>query len=215
MEKGLIRRLESPLSKESEDVQIISAKLRWKPETAIERVKKALPSPVEQQAYLIIGKEALFGIRPENFRKILRFFQEKDLREEDMEDVFTSEGYRFNRFEECLDHVVATLSLMEKFQDFGLSASPTYLTAARLIIAYGEEGAEGVLETINNNLPFLAARCGFKNLKLPKAMAVITNEVAKRAAEGGGMLNAISEEDIAALFHDFVDDSSLLPEEVE
>ncbi len=215
MEKGLIRRVESPLSKDSEDVKIVSAKLRWKPETAIERVKKALPSPVEQQAYLIIGKEARSGIRPESFKKILRFFQERDLREEDMKDRFTPDGYFFNRFEECLDNAIAALSLMEKFEDFGLSAPPTYLTAARLVSAYGEEGAEGVLETINNNLSSLVLSIGLKDLKLPKAMAVIVNEVAKRATEGGGRLNAVSEEEIAALFQDFVSNSYLLPEEVE
>ena len=56
-------------------VQLIAARLKWRADTAVRRIKDALPAPLEQQIYLAIApQQGESGILPESLAKLLRMF---------------------------------------------------------------------------------------------------------------------------------------------
>ncbi len=199
MKKSLMKRFLSPLAPSNSKVQAIAKQLGWRSETAIARVKKALPAPLEQGVFVSLVSEARLGMYPESFAEVLRFFAGKqELEEKDLEDIIGPEGYVHNRFEEVVDDVAATMNILGKFDELGIRAMPSALTAARLVFAYGEEGAEGILELVENNLHSLMDSIGLKGVRIHPAMAIILNEIAATSA-GANAPNALSEEEIINL----------------
>ena len=143
-------------------VMKLARRLRWTPERAIIRIKRALPAPFEQQIYLELASD--FGILPESMAKLLRFYLgEEQLDIEDLEfrqvgpNLVTS---KFVDFAEFLRECLSLLKLVSKeFTSFSLNIE----YAAMIVRHYGTDQPELLIEMVDGNLEELCELLGVSN----------------------------------------------------
>lgn len=131
-------------------VQLIAARLRWKPETAIRRIQKALPSVLEQQIYLAIAPQSgESGLLPESMAKLLRLYLGHQRLE--LEDIAPGSAgrARFTSFAEFLGECLNLLKVVTKeYQSFSLKIEH----AGLIVLQYGKDDPERLIEMVDNNL---------------------------------------------------------------
>lgn len=130
----------------------IGSRLRWKPTTVVSRVQKALPSTFEQSLYLLLAKD--FGIQPESLAKILdtyygsRGFIAADMLERRKvgPELYSDTFAQFVEFFETCMYLMRLVT-----DEIGTSVLSMEL-AAELVVAYGDQEAEQLVESFCNNL---------------------------------------------------------------
>lgn len=156
------REQENELVPTNPKVMKIALRLHWGPERAVARIKRALPAALEQQIYLAIASD--FGLLPESMAKLLRFYLgEQELQLEDLAprpiglNMVTS---KFATFAEFLRECLNLLKLVSK--EF-TSLSLTIEHAAMIVLHYGVDQPELLLEMIDGNLEELCELLGVSN----------------------------------------------------
>lgn len=143
-------------------VQKLATRLRWKPERAITRIERALPAPMEQQIYLAIASD--FGILPETMAKLLRIYL--GYQHLQLEDVVPRQvgknltHSKFGSFAEFLRECLNLLKIVSKeYSAFQL----TVADAATIVLHYGTEDPERLIEIVDANLEELCDVLGMNN----------------------------------------------------
>jgi hypothetical protein len=157
-----LARLSTELVPENPLVAKIALRLRWRPETAIRRIEKALPARIEQEIYLKLGSD--FGIHPESMAKLLRFYLgEENLLIEDLDPKPIGNNLvssKFTNFAEFLQACLYLLKLVGKeFTSFSISIEH----AAMIVSHYGTENPEALIEMIDGNLEELCEMLAIGN----------------------------------------------------
>jgi hypothetical protein len=137
----------------------LAKRFRWKPETVISRIKRALPAPLEQEIYLGIGPD--FRMFPESLAKLLRFFLGQERLEiEDLESVTVGNNLVYSRFKNFADFLQECLNLLKivskEYSDFSL----TIEQAAVIVSTYGNDHPERLIEMVDTNLDELCEILG-------------------------------------------------------
>ncbi len=159
-------------------VQSVATRLGWKAETVLARVKRALPTRIEQTLYLSVTAE--WGvIQPETLAKLLRYFLNgQKLIEADMQERIVGEETT-NKFVWVANQVVAAVSLMmdcREGAESGIAIGAE--TAAQLVAAYGEDGAEEIIGIVSENWYRIAEGIGWDYMSEHEATAKIIKAVA-------------------------------------
>lgn len=117
-------------------VATVAHNFGWKPNTVLARIKRALPSVVEQQLYLDLAGD--FKIQPESFGKILSgFIGERELSIHDLGPKGIAR--------EVIEHLLQTLNLIQLDRaEWGIRLSMDM--ASSLANNFGEYAAEMVGE---------------------------------------------------------------------
>src|SRR6266481_2244098 len=132
-------------------VVALSKAFRWKPETVIARIERALPNKFEQQVYLGVAES--FRIRPESLAKLLELYRGgKPLSPSDLERRPMGKNVVSNSFGDFSDFFEACMNLVKivskEFEAFGIGME----FAARIVLAYGPNNPEQVIEMVDANL---------------------------------------------------------------
>ncbi|KKT17536.1 MAG: hypothetical protein UV98_C0006G0001 [Parcubacteria group bacterium GW2011_GWB1_43_6] len=170
-------------------IQALAVQLGWRPETAVARIKKALPARFAQSAYLAMVDQ--WGVvLPESFAQIADYFTRgQGLREADLTNA--DPGIR-ESLEATFDQIAKTVYLVREARE--INADISIETATRLVAAYGDE-AEKILEIILDAIPIaLAYLPQWKRKSKALTNATIVKIVAFHACEGagrGGLVNIV------------------------
>jgi hypothetical protein len=142
-------------------VQIVAKHLRWKAETAISRIKRALPAPLEQQIYLAIMPQAGEStILPESLAKILhKYLGDQQLQLKDLMPD-TPGNSRLNAFLEFLAECMNLLKVVTKeYAAFSMTIEDACLIA----LTYGGADPERLIEMVDCNLEEMCDVAGISN----------------------------------------------------
>jgi len=162
MSNEALDRYLSGLVPQNRKVKRLARRLRWRPETAVERIKRALPAPVEQQIYLDVAAD--FGLLPESMAKLLRFFMgEEELDAEDMDFHSIGENLVASKFAEFAEFLRECLHLLKVVAQEYSSFSLTIEHAAVIVKHYGVDEPELLIEMIDGNLEELCELLGVSN----------------------------------------------------
>ncbi|MFZ2523274.1 MAG: hypothetical protein WAW92_02700 [Minisyncoccia bacterium] len=144
------------------EIQKLAKRLGWSPKTAVSRISRALPVPLEQQIYLAIAAD--FGFLPESMAKILKYYLgEQHLTLSDLTprvagpNMVTS---KFTDFAEFLRECLNLIKLVAKEHD-SFSLSINY--AALIVTHYGTHEPERLIEMVEINLDELCELFGVSN----------------------------------------------------
>lgn len=150
MSKALIVREELALTVTNPKVVQIARHLRWKPTTAIARIERALPSILEQQIYLAIAPTVgESGLLPESLAKLLRIFLgSKQLRLEDMMSGYPTPAH----LEEFIEFLGECITLLKVIKHEYTVLSLSIDDAALIVLRYGTNDPERLIEIVDNNL---------------------------------------------------------------
>jgi hypothetical protein len=134
----------------NQNIQKIATRLRWRPETAIVRIKRALPSFLEQQIYLTIAPlRNESALLPESLAKLLRLYLgHQELQLEDVAPGSVGRS-RFESFVEFLGDCINLLKVVTKEFD-ALSLKIEH--AGLIVLHYGKDDPERLIEMIDCNL---------------------------------------------------------------
>ncbi len=129
----------------------LSRAFHWTPATAITRIEQALPDKFEQQVYLGVAES--FRIHPESLAKLLRLYRgSKPLSVHDLERRPMGQNVVSNSFGDFSDFFEACMNLVKvvakEFEAFSINME----FAARIVLAYGPNNPEQVIEMIDANL---------------------------------------------------------------
>jgi hypothetical protein len=132
-------------------VAALSKAFHWKPSTAVARIERALPDKFEQQVYLGVAES--FRIHPESLAKLLSLYRgAKPLSVNDLDRRSVGKNVVANSFGDFSDFFEACMALIKvvskEFAAFNLSME----LAARIVLAYGPNNPEQVIEMIDTNL---------------------------------------------------------------
>lgn len=153
---------ESGLVPQNPAVQKLSRRLRWSPERAITRIQRALPARVEQEVYLALAAD--FGLLPESMAKLLRFYLgEEHLELEDLQPKPVGPNLVTSRFAEFAEFLRECLNLLKLISKEFSSFSITIEHAAMIVLHYGTEQPERLIEMIDGNLEELCELLGVSN----------------------------------------------------
>ena len=152
-------------------VQAIAKRFKWKPETLIARVEKALPSVVEQQIYLRLGAD--FQIHPESLAKLLReYLGSYELKPEDFFNKKVGENLVMNKFADVAEFLEGALNLINKVSIEYSGFSISMRSAAVLVDAYGPDGAENLIDSIASRLDEVIEHIGGEGRSFDRAMSI-------------------------------------------
>ncbi len=131
-------------------VQAIARRLRWKPDTAIRRIRAALPAVIEQQIYLAISPESgESGILPESMAKLLRLYMGHQQLQLDDLAPGSSGRNRFTNFAEFLGACIMLLKIITReYSAFSLNIEH----AGLIVLNYGTDDPELLIELVDCNL---------------------------------------------------------------
>lgn len=152
---------EFALVPQNPQVQVVAKHLRWKPETTITRIKRALPAPLEQQIYLTLMPQAGEStILPESLARLLRMFLgEQQLQLEDLRPGSPGND-RFNSFAEFLAECLNLLKLVtEEYSAFSMTIEDAGLIA----LNYSGMDPERLIEMVDCNLEEMCEVVGISN----------------------------------------------------
>lgn len=146
----VIREEQLALVVSNPDVQKVALRLRWRPETAIARIKRALPAILEQQIYLAIAPRINeSALLPESLAKLLRLYLGRQ--ELQLEDLDPGAPYkpRFDSFVEYLGDCINILKVVTKeYSAFSLKIEH----AGMIVLQYGKDDPERLIEMVDCNL---------------------------------------------------------------
>lgn len=137
----------------------LSTRWNWRPQTLIRRIESALPAPMEQQLYLTVAND--FRIRPESVAKLLRMFLGRNaLTIDDLNPVQVEANIYFSRIRAFSEFLRECLNLLRivVYEYDGLTL--TIEQAGQIVLCYGTENPELIIELIDNNLDALAEFLG-------------------------------------------------------
>ncbi len=161
----------------------IAHHLRWKPVTTIARIERALPSILEQQIYLAIAPMVgESGLLPESLAKLLRIFLgSKELRLEDLTPGYPTQK-NFDEFIEFLGECITILKVIKhEYITLGLSIND----AALIVLRYGTNDPERLIEMVDNNLEQLCEVLDISNnIPYGTRMRVCLNVVITKVIPG-------------------------------
>ncbi|MGD0977403.1 MAG: hypothetical protein ABR875_03895 [Minisyncoccia bacterium] len=129
----------------------IASRLHWKPATAIRRIKNALPAVFEQQLYLVLGSS--FRILPESMAKLLRIFLEsRAMDRSDLDRIDMGKNLATSLFSEFSDFIRECLNLLKVLADKSTGISITIETAAWVVLNFGTDNPERLIEMVDCQL---------------------------------------------------------------
>lgn len=161
-------------------VQAIAARLRWRAERLIARVKRALPASVEQLLYLQLGES--FRIHPETMATLLReYLGEQTLQSADLEDRSIGRNLYTNKFADVAEFLKNALGMLDK-ESLDIPFSISARTAAKLAIAYGDH-VEDVISAIVSNLNEIAERLRMRHSSEREIIGVAVSFLLTKAME--------------------------------
>ncbi len=148
---GLTIRNDYTLVPQNLSVIRVARRLGWTPSRAIVRIQEALPAPLEQQIYLAIASG--FGILPESMAKLLRLYLgHQELEIEDLRPSSLSGDVGFSRFRTFAEYLRECLNLLrivkKEYSDFSI----TIEHAGVIVLHYGTDNPELLIEMVDNNL---------------------------------------------------------------
>jgi hypothetical protein len=142
-------------------VKAVARRFRWQPETAVRRIKEALPAPLEQQIYLAIAPEhGESGLLPESMAKLLRMFLGD--RSFELEDIAPDAQRRgtFEAFADFLGECIMLLKILTAdYPGLGLSIAHAGMVA----LHYGPDNTDILIEIVDSNLEELCTFLGVSN----------------------------------------------------
>lgn len=132
-------------------VQQLAKAFRWRPQTAIARIERALPAKFEQQIYLVVGSQ--FRILPESLAKLLHLYRaRKYFQLQDLEQRPVGKNLVSNPFGQFTDYFAGCMNLWRLVAgEFSVSFLSLELVG-RLVLAYGTEEPERIIELLDTNL---------------------------------------------------------------
>ena len=146
------------------NVRWIARRLRWKPETTIARIQTALPAVVEQQVYLAIARD--FKILPESMAKLLRLYLgHEELQAEDLAPVTVGKNLEYSKFNSFSEFLRECLNLLKIVTQEYFDLSLNIEHAGFIVLHYGTEDPERLIEMVDNNLEALCDAIGMGNRK--------------------------------------------------
>jgi hypothetical protein len=176
----IIRDEQTALTIYNPTVQSISCHLRWRPETTVARIKRALPAILEQQIYLALAPQTgESGILPESLAKLLRLYlgdQELQLEDLDPRSLWKT---RFNSFREFLGDCINLLKIITKeYYAFSL----TITDAGMIVLHYGNDDPERLIEMVDNNLEAICDVLDISNslsysLRMRICISIVVNKI--------------------------------------
>ena len=171
-----IREEQFALVPSNESVQLLARRLRWRPETTITRIKRALPAVLEQQIYLTIAPQAgESSLLPESMAKLLRLYLgHQHLQLEDLAPGSTGRT-RFNSFAEFLGECLSLLKVVTKeYHSFSLKIEH----AGMIVLQYGKDDPERLIEMVDCNLEDMCEVLGINNeMGYEKRMSICVSVV--------------------------------------
>ncbi|MHB1316649.1 MAG: hypothetical protein ACYCZW_02205 [Minisyncoccota bacterium] len=178
-EKALVVREELTLTITNPVVTSISRHLRWRPVTTIARIERALPSILEQQIYLAIAPQiGESGLLPESLAKLLRIFLgSKELRLEDLTSGYPT-SRNLDEFIEFLGECINLLKLITReYSTFSLRIDD----AARIVLCYGTNDPERLIEMVDNELERICEVLNISNnISYSVRMGICVNIIATK-----------------------------------
>lgn len=146
----------------NERVLMVAQRLRWSPERAVARIKRALPAPLEQQVYLAIAPD--FGVLPESMAKLLRIYLgHEELTLHDLEPRPAGLNLVTSKFESFAEFLRECLNLIKIVSKEYTSFTLSYEYAAMIVLHYGVQYPERLIELVDNNLEELCEMLGVNN----------------------------------------------------
>jgi len=150
------------LSVTNHSLRAVAKKLHWLPETAVRRIQAALPAILEQQIYLAVAPS--FGILPESLDKLLRMYLgHEQLELDDLEPHPIGKNLIYSRFNGFAAFLRESLNLLRviaaEYPDFSL----TIEHAGNIVLNYGTDAPELLIEMVDSNLEPLCEVLGLSN----------------------------------------------------
>ena len=132
-------------------VIMLAKRFKWKPETAVRRIQNALPTTLEQQIYIAIAKD--FGILPESLAKILRIYLGyQNLQLEDLNPRQVDKNITYSKFINFSEFLAGCLNLLKVVSQEYTGLSLTINQAAYIVLNYGTDNSELLLDMVATNL---------------------------------------------------------------
>lgn len=156
--KALARLENMELSSANPHVRATAKRLRFKPETLIERTQKAFPSQFEQRLYVVISRIWKRAAHPETIVACFRYFNSG----QDLSAADFRENGRGNR---VLENTAQTLLLMSR----GFVSKDV---AMRLVERFGDR-AEEVYNLIGDNIQSLMRKLGMRAVSSQAMLGVL------------------------------------------
>lgn len=145
-------------------VQKLAKHLKWKPQTAVARIERALPAKMEQQIYLALASD--FAILPESMAKLLRLYLgHEQLQLDDLNPRPVGRNLihsKFITFAEFLRESLNFLKIVAKeYTAFSLSIDQ----AGFMVLNYGTDNPQLLIEMVDTNLEEMCEVLGISNDK--------------------------------------------------
>jgi hypothetical protein len=162
------------------NIQLLANRLRWRPETAIARIKRSLPALMEQQIYLAIAPQAgESSLLPESMAKLLRLYLgHQHLQLEDLSPGSPGRS-RFNSFAEYLGECLNLLkNITKEYSAFSLKIED----AGMIVLQYGKDDPERLIEMVDCNLEEICEVLDINNnlsysLRMRLAVSIVVNRI--------------------------------------
>ncbi len=162
------------------NVLAIANRFRWKPETTIARIKRALPAMIEQQIYLAIApQKGESGILPESMAKLLRLYLgHQHLQLEDLSPGSPGRS-RFTSFAEYFGECINLLKIITKeYSAFSLKIED----AGMIVLQYGKDDPERLIEMVDCNLEEICEVLDISNnlsysLRMRLAVSIVVSRI--------------------------------------
>ncbi|GEM_PF-399352 len=140
----------------------MAKRLRWTPERLIMRVEKALPAVMEQQVYLAVASD--FGILPESMAKLLRLYLgHQNLRIDDLKPNRVGKNLRYSKFTSFSEYLRECLNLLKIVSKEYAAVSISIETAGWIVLNYGTDNPQMLIEMIDVNLEDMCEVLGISN----------------------------------------------------
>jgi len=161
-EKTLTVREQYSLVPSNISVIKVARRLRWTPERAVIRIQRALPAVMEQQIYLAIASD--FGILPESMAKLMRLYLGyQELRLEDLNPHSVGENLRSSKFSTFAEYLRECLNLLKIVSKEYSEFSITIEHAGMIVLHYGTDRPELLIEMVDVNLEEICEAFGIDN----------------------------------------------------
>lgn len=180
--KALTRLNEMELSPTNPTIRAVAKRLRFKPETLVERTQKAFPSVFEQRIYVITSRIWKRVAHPETIAACFRYFNSG-------QDLCITDFRENGRGNTVLENTAQTLLLMSR----GFVSKDV---AMRFVERFGDR-AEEVYNIIGDNLQMLMRKLGMGHSSSQAMMAILYAIAYADEEQGALNLDIVTTDDIA------------------
>ncbi len=156
--KALARLNEMELSSANPTIRAVAKRLRFKPETLVERTQKAFPSVFEQRIYVITSRIWKRVAHPETIAACFRYFNSG-------QDLCVADFRENGRGNRVLENTAQTLLLMSR----GFVSKDV---AMRFVERFGDR-AEEVYNIIGDNLQSLMRKLGVRTFSAQAMLGIL------------------------------------------